>query len=120
MNHSIKLNLLKLSGTAVRELTGQSGAKKSCLIIPIEDNSIFVTEKGAYIDFTAIESDKMKEASHFVKQSLPRAKYDAMSDDQRKAMPILGNMQPIARRVVDSVNASEYPEEMPGLSDLPF
>lgn len=48
MSHlNFSINLFKLKNCAVTNLTSsRTGESKKCLIIPIEDNSLTVTEKG--------------------------------------------------------------------------
>lgn len=94
-NISIKLNLAGLKH-AVRIEKGQSG-EQECIIIPIAKNNLFKGEKGLYLDLTAIEiKDRSKQAAdqkdtHLVKQNLRKELYEKMTEEQRKAMPILGN-----------------------------
>ena len=84
-NISIKLNLKQLSHVE-REMTGKDGKKIKCLIIPIEENKLFVGEKGVYLDITAIEiKDRSKftesqKDTHLLKQSFSKDIYDAMSE----------------------------------------
>ena len=95
-NISIKVNLKQLKHVE-REMKGQDGKMIKCLIIPLEENLIYQGEKGAYLSLTAIEiKDRSKfsadqKDTHLIKQDIPKEKYEAMSDEQRKAMPILGN-----------------------------
>jgi len=66
-----------------------------CLIIPIVKNKLFVGEKGVYIDFIGFEIKEPKTDSkdtHIVKQSLSKEERELMTDEQLKAMPILGNL----------------------------
>jgi len=92
---SIKLNLAGLVH-ATRIEKGQSG-EQECIIIPIGKNNLFKGEKGLYIDLTAIEiKDRSKFAAdqkdtHLVKQSLPKEVFEKLTDDEKRAMPILGN-----------------------------
>lgn len=94
-NISIKLNLAGLKH-AVRIEKGQSG-EQECIIIPIAQNNLFKGEKGLYLDLTAIEiKDRSKFAAdqkdtHLVKQSMPKDVYEKMTEEEKKAMPILGN-----------------------------
>lgn len=91
-NISIKLNLAGLKH-AVRKEKGKTG-EVECLIIPIEANNLYRGEKGMYLDLQASEIKNKREGSkdtHLVKQSLPKEVYSAMSDEDKKAMPILGN-----------------------------
>lgn len=95
-NYSIKADLLKIKGAFVKDLKGRTGAVKRCLIIPIEDSGMFLGEKGCYLNMTAIE---MREAryndTHCVKIDVPREQRDAMTEEERNSIPILGGMHEI-------------------------
>lgn len=75
----------------------KSGKNKDvdCILIPIEQNHLFKSEKGAvYLDLQGFELKNPKENqkdTHLVKQSLPKEVFEKMSDDDKKNMPILGN-----------------------------
>lgn len=90
---STKLNLAAFAGAAIIK----SGKNKDvdCIIIPIEMNGFFKSEKGAvYADLIGFDVTNPKEGqkdTHLVKQSFPKDKLDKMTDEQKKAMPILGN-----------------------------
>ena len=91
-----KLNLLQLH--AVRKMiTGQLGPVE-CLVIPIEKNKLFIGNKGIYLDLIAFEIDPAKrnaesKDTHLVKQSFSKEVREAMSEDELKSMPIIGNFQ---------------------------
>jgi hypothetical protein len=95
-NISIKINLRQLKHVE-REMKGQGDKMIKCLIIPLEENMIYQGEKGAYLNLTAIEiKDRSKfsadqKDTHLIKQDVPKDKYEAMTEEQRKAMPIIGN-----------------------------
>lgn len=119
---AIKLNLLKFKNSCVLRIQGKTG-KKACLVIPIEDAHLVDGEKGVYADLLECE---LKQPGQYgdvalVRQSLPREVFDAMSEEERRAMPILGNVKPVqARTVADE--AEEVPAaavEVPD-DDLPF
>ena len=98
MNYSIKIDLLKLKGAFMRDLQGSTATKK-CVIIPVEDNDIFIGKRGCYLDITALEMQNPQYGeTHFIKTDIPKAKRDAMSDEERRAQPILGGMKPIQPR----------------------
>lgn len=91
-NFSAKLNLLQLNAV-VKNLKGQSGEVK-CLVIPINQNSLFEGEKGIYLDIQGFEIKQKREGSkdtHLIKQSFPKEVYDKLTDEQKKELPILGN-----------------------------
>lgn len=96
-NISIKLNLNQLKHV-VKDFTGKDGKTKvKCLVIPIDENMIYQGEKGNYLNITAIEiKDRSKfsadqKDTHLLKQDIPRDKYESMTDEEKKSMPILGN-----------------------------
>lgn len=94
-NISTKINLAALKNAAIIK----SGKNKDvdCILIPINQNNLFKSEKGAvYLDLIGFEvaPEKRKADSkdtHLVKQSLPKAIQEAQSDEEKRAMPILGN-----------------------------
>lgn len=111
-NISIKLNLRQLKHIE-REMKGQGDKMIKCLIIPLEENMIYQGEKGAYLNLTAIEiKDRSKfstdqKDTHLIKQDVPKEKYEAMSDEQRKAMPIFGNAILWGRQEAAPVESAE-------------
>ena len=131
-NISFKINLKQLKHVE-REMKGQGDKMIKCLIIPLDENMIFQGEKGAYLNLTAIEiKDRSKfsadqKDTHLIKQDIPKEKYEAMSEEQRKAMPILGNAILWGRQEAPPVESSElsnsavdaYNSQNEG-PDLPF
>lgn len=125
MNYSIKIDLLKLKGAFMRELQGKTAAKK-CIIIPVEENDIYVGQKGCYLDLTGIEmANPQFGDTHFVKPDIPKAKRETMTDEQRRAVPILGGMRAIQPRqqqtttmMIDDHDNSQ--EETATNDELPF
>lgn len=97
-NYNIRVDLLKLKNAGLAYVTGKSGAKKQCLILPIEDTRLFLGSKGCYLDINAWENRDGQPSqygdTHSLKQALPKATLDLMSEEERKAMPYIGNMRP--------------------------
>lgn len=93
-NISGKLNLMQLKA-AIRRMDGKTGPI-DCIVIPIEANHLFRGEQGIYLDLIAFESktknEKIKD-THLVKQSLPKEVLEAMTDEEKKNQPILGNLR---------------------------
>lgn len=121
-NFGIKLDLQKLQNAFLRKFTGRT-ATKTCICIPIEDNpSLFLGEKGCYLNLTANEVENSQYGdTHYVKGDIPKEVYDKMTDEQRRSYPILGNMRPIGpkqQQVTQTVdmNAPEDQQQ----NDLPF
>lgn len=132
-NISLKINLRQLKHVE-REMKGQGDKMIKCLIIPLEENMIYQGEKGAYLNLTAIEiKDRSKfsadqKDTHLIKQDVPREKYDAMTDEQKKAMPIIGNAILWGRQESAPVESAElsnsaidaYNENKEEYDNLPF
>ena len=88
-NISIKLNLRQLKS----EILKREG-KDDCIIIPVNQNNLFVGEKGIYLDVNALELKNPIEGSkktHLLKQNLGKEVYGKMSKEEKEAMPILGD-----------------------------
>ena len=116
-----KLNLLQLH--AVRKMiTGQLGPVE-CLVIPIQKNNLFVGEKGVYLDLIAFEVDPAKrnadsKDTHLIKQSFSKEVREKMTDEQLKALPILGNLQVWGERTeAEPLSSNVVQDEA---SDVPF
>lgn len=100
-NFSIKTDLLKLKGAFVTNLKGKTATKR-CLIIPVDDAGLFIGEKGVYLNLTAIEMQNPKYSdTHCVKVSLDKERYEAMSEEERKAQPIIGGMKQLERQATE-------------------
>jgi hypothetical protein len=90
-NLAVKLNLAGLKHT-VQKMTGSTG-EVEVLIIPIDANHLYRGEKGMYLDLTAFELKEVKDKNtHLLKQSFPKEVYSKQTDEEKKAMPILGNV----------------------------
>lgn len=116
-NLNIRLNIAALKHT-VQKMKGAKG-EIEVLVIPIAANHLFKGEKGLYLDATAFElkepTERNKQTNtHLVKQSLPKEIYSAMSDEEKKAQPILGNVSVWSSESKDAeVQTSEANSELP-------
>lgn len=126
-NFNAKLNLLKLKRAGVMQIQGR-GEVLRCLVIPIEENNIFVSTddnnrpKAAYLDLTAwaLQNPKYDE-THMIKQSLPKEVREKMTDEEKKSMPILGGMRPVSFEVQNAATTCDAPfAQTQNLDDLPF
>jgi len=119
-NLGIKIDALKFKGAFMRNLTGKTAIKR-CLIIPVDDNpNIYLGEKGCYMNFTAVEVQNPQYGdTHLIKGDIPREVYERMSDEERKAQPVFGNVRPIKPRemvVTGSISMDENQQQ----DDMPF
>ena len=96
-NYGIKIDLLKLQGACMKNLTGRSGQSKRCVIIPVDDNDcMFLGEKGCYLNVSAFETQNNQYGdTHMLKPDIPKEIREQMTDEQKNAVPILGNMRPM-------------------------
>lgn len=115
-NLNIKLNLQNLV-CACRFENGSAGPVE-CLIIPLEKNYLFKGGKGVYLDLTAFELKEKKEnKTHLIKQTIPKEIFKAMTDEQKKATPILGDVSHWEHTETEPVSDLET---LPEGSNLPF
>lgn len=118
---TLKINLLNLKG-AMKNMKTKSGKEVLTYCIPVEMNNLYQGEKGLYLDMVAFEVKEKKNDSkdtHLIKQSLSKDVRKAMTEEEKRAMPILGNL-----RVMDEFEEKEpvsSPEPDQGEDDsLPF
>lgn len=118
MNYNLKLDLGKLAQTAAVNITGKSGIPNKCVVIPVEQNGIFLSEKGGiYLDLQAIAlKEERYGQSHLLKRSIPKEVWDEMSDEAKKAQPILGGLMPIKpkeKEVTEEAVVSGVTDDLP-------
>lgn len=91
-NIGIKFDLAKLVHVETT-MTGRNGQPVSGMFVPYEANYVYVGEKGRYLDLTGVEAQNPRDdkSTHFIKTNLKKEVRDAMTDEQRKNQPILGN-----------------------------
>jgi len=119
-NFAVKINLTQLK-SITKEFKGKKG-KVKCIVIPIKENNLFQGEKGIYLDLSgiALKNPKFpKQQTHLIKQNLPKEIYSALTDEQKKELPIIGNGLVFAHREPEQV-ASEVLGEIDTKDDLPF
>jgi|LSQX01.1.fsa_nt_gb hypothetical protein len=137
MNKNIKIDLTAFAGSGIVNLTSREGKVKKCLVIPIAENYLYEGEKGIYADFIAWEMRERKEngATHLIKQSLPKDARDRMSEEEKRALPVFGdlrdammekkeletyNVPGAGQRFSSSAEPSGYATTPPDVDDLPF
>lgn len=136
MNLSIKINLTRIPGVVFSKLTGKTGQKKDCIIIPVEDCHLFVGEKGVYLDLAAYEFKEQKYSdSHMVKQSFskeiieeiksialtvnPNLTESDLQEVLNKSNPIIGGIKTFQKAEMQPTETDFAPSVGDG-SDLPF
>lgn len=131
-NFSININLSKLPGAKLLRIRkDQNSEPQECIVIPVSDAKLFKGKKGVYMDLIGIKlQNPQYQQTHFVKQNLDKETYDAMTEDQRKNTPIIGNIRPIgceamqaegdAEVVGDYVPYEEITDPFNEADDIPF
>lgn len=115
MNTNINLNLLKVKGAFVKDLQGKTA--KRCLVIPLEDGDLFEGQSGVYLSLTAWANSNLKDGkTHLIKQSFSKEVRDGMSKEERKNMPIIGDMKPFGSLSQSTVADAVATED----DDFPF
>lgn len=108
---SLKINLRQFKHALIKTPSG-----KPCIVLPIEENNFFVgkDEKAIYVDIVGFDyTPKQPEdkSTHLLKQSFSKAIREAMTEEQRKALPIIGNAQ-------CSPTERSEPEPQPAATDI--
>lgn len=106
----VKLDLTKLRNTSVSEVV-VNGQKKQCVLIPVEDNCLYVSQKtgAVYLDLTAYtcQNDKYGK-THILKQKLGGNVWREMTEEERRSVPISGSIQPDEERQPNANNSGGY------------
>lgn len=119
-NYGQKVNLLALGGAFIANIQGKT-AKKRCLCIPIEEAHLFEGEKGVYLNMNMwVSKNSQYGDSHYLTQNLPKEVRDAMTEEQKKAIPILGNVKVMELPPKQMQEAVEIPASATDDDDLPF
>lgn len=118
MNYNLKLDFSKLKKVGMANITGKTGNKVKCVVIPVEENNIFLSEKGGiYMNLACFELKEEKyDQSHLIKPSLTKEQRERMTDEEKKAIPIVGALKPLKAKQAD-VREEVQPDPM---DDLPF
>ena len=117
-NFSLSVNLKKLKNTFVTDFQGRE-SKKRVICIPIEDNFIYETDNGGiHLNLSAFEyKEKKFNDTHMLKVSIKKEVLEAMSEEERNNLPIVGGLKPFVAKSENSTVVKLSKEET---DDLPF
>jgi hypothetical protein len=91
MRISAKINLRQLK-SHVMTMKTKSGEPIECVVLPIEQNHIFKSEKSLFLDFQLYElREKREDQTHLIKQNFSKVYYDSLSEDEKNKLPIIGS-----------------------------
>ena len=128
MNYSLKIDVKKLNKAFVMPIQGKT-ATVECVCIPTSE---FYKGKNGEL-YSNMEIVERKNGvgqygdTHFAKQQLEKASYQALTEEQRKNIPILGSFQPSKFGNVETVVAEEvkatqptHTKPQPTFDEVPF
>lgn len=127
-NIAMSLDFMRFKNAGITMLTSsKTGKAKKCVIIPIEDNDLLINEHGVSINLIGFPYDGKKMQTHLIKQSFTKEKRDAMTEEEKRALPILGCVwkpKEYTPEVSDTYSApqqfSENGSVQGAIDDLPF
>jgi hypothetical protein len=126
MNYQAKIDIKKLNKAFVMPIVGKTATIE---YVCIPTTEFYKGKNGElYCSMEIVERKQVGQYgdSHFVKQQLEKENYKALTEEQRKAIPILGSFQPSKFGNVETVIAEEVkPQNAPQTvtnthSDVPF
>lgn len=116
MNYTGRLDLLKFKKSFVTKIQGKTETK-ACVCIPIDDNQLFVGEKGIYFDFAAWElKNSTTDNTHILSQSFRKEFREAMTEEEKKSQPIFGNLKEMPNAKMDIQTTTQPADE----DNVPF
>lgn len=125
-NYCFSINLLKLKKASILKINGKK-EPVPCLVIPITDNPElkFLIKEGKQFLFLNCAVYELKKISdygdtHLIKPSLNKEAFDLLTEEERKAIAIIGNMAPFKTENQTPVASSTATIEGGKTDDLPF
>lgn len=121
MNYNLSIDICKLRDSGLATLKG-----RRCIIVPLDVNHIEEKNGRAYIPVTMWERTDRATGSpqpdqygstHYLRLDLRREVREAMTAEERKAVPYLGSAYPAGPREAPAAELSVTESEV---DDLPF
>jgi hypothetical protein len=121
MNYSVNVNLLNAPNAFVANIKGKRSTQR-CICIPIDLNEMFSNENKVSLELIAFERKEVGKYgdTHSLKFSIGKEKYDAMTDEEKKAQKYMGDMKPFVTATTEPETAGEVSVEFDGNDKLPF
>lgn len=108
MSQQLNLELTKVQGALIVPFDMTDGSKQEYICLPVGFNNVKLVEKNkddgtkerrVFWGLSIFKSKQLKESklqnffsTHFIKPYVSKDEYSAMSDEQKKAVPILGDI----------------------------
>ena len=105
---TVSVYLNRLTNATLQDFNG-----KKCMVIPIEDNNIYISDKGTVM--LAMFMEKLNTPNdygktHFLRRKVTKAELSSMTVEQKNKLPILGYFSPFVagQRNNQYNNASDF------------
>lgn len=105
---TVSVYLNRLTNATLQDFNG-----KKCMVIPIEDNNIYISDKGTvmlsmFMEKLNTPNDYGK--THFLRRKVTKAELSSMTVEQKNKLPILGYFSPFVagQRNNQYNNASDF------------
>jgi hypothetical protein len=125
MNYNLKFDIKKLNRAFVYSIQGKN-EKVECVCIPVSEFFAGKIDKDGHVPlYSSFEVKERKEVgsfgdTHFVKQQLEKSSYSALTEEQKKSIPIIGSFAP-SKYGNDTPKETEKPADNVKVDDtLPF
>lgn len=118
---STRINLANFKNAVIVKMGKNQDV--DCICIPIAQNNLFKSEKGAvYADFIGFPSQGREGSkdTHLVKQSFSKDVQEKMTEEEKKAQPIFGNHIDWDASSGSSAQAEQGAKTVASSEDLPF
>lgn len=126
MNYQLKFDIKKLNRAFVYGIQGKT-EKVDCICIPVSE--FYPGKNGElYCSFDIKEKNSPGAYgdTHFAKHNMEKASYQKLTEEQKKTIPIIGNMKPssyierIETVTPEEVTRPQRNDDLNGGKDLPF
>lgn len=99
-NHcKIKINLAELKGAALGNCNLGDDEMHRCIILPLDESCLNEDPEGVWLECAAIRiQGNPFEQTHIIKQQLRKDILDRMTIAEKRALPVLGGVQPFNQR----------------------
>ena len=109
MNYNLSIEIGKIPGARIKDVDGKNGPR-TCVVIPIDNErgmcvdayekfdhklggKVWVPLRSARLNLQVLESRDVRIGTHYVKPSFSREFYRSIAEEDKKNIPIVGNMK---------------------------
>lgn len=116
-NLSVRIDLLKVKHSGIANLINKKKEKIKYLVIKLDNEDLYIGEKGVYLNLTGYAVDEAKfNQTHILKINYDKEFFNKMSDEEKKNTPIIGNIKEFEKKEISETLKDVICEE----EDFPF